>query len=162
MAYTYKVWIVDGKEHFEYGNGQTRKKTFFCGKSDETALFRYLVIRGFVRGHGKSIVKLYETKEQQYSDNVLSALNTVAKKHIYFELLRLDWWERLEKAKAQGYKDIVVLLPRKKLPHTPANIHTMQKQMKALFAQVLDLDLSPKESVQQKMVSTIIIAVVTS
>ena len=58
----------------------------------------------------------------------------------------------MEKAKAQGYKDIVVLLPRKKLPHTPANIHTMQKQMKALFAQVLDLDLSPKESVQQKMV----------
>lgn len=83
---------------------------------------------------------------------MLSALNTVAKKHIYFELLRLDWWERLEKAKAQGYKDIVVLLPRKKLPHTPANIHTMQKQMKALFAQVLDLDLSPRESVQQKMV----------
>ncbi len=28
MAYTYKVWIVDGKEHFEYGNGQTRKKDF--------------------------------------------------------------------------------------------------------------------------------------
>ena len=26
MAYTYKVWIVDGKEHYEYGNGQTRKK----------------------------------------------------------------------------------------------------------------------------------------
>ena len=48
MAYTYKVWIVDGKEHFEYGNGQTRKKD-----SDETALFRYLVIRGFVRGHGQ-------------------------------------------------------------------------------------------------------------
>ena len=153
MAYTYKVWIVDGKEHFEYGNGQTRKKDFPFAESLMKLL--YLDIWSFAdlfEGMGKSIVKLYETKEQQYSDNVLSALNTVAKKHIYFELLRLDWWERLEKAKAQGYKDIVVLLPRKKLPHTPANIHTMQKQMKALFAQVLDLDLSPKESVQQKMV----------
>ena len=137
MAYTYKVWIVDGKEHFEYGNGQTRKKDFPFAESLMKLL--YLDIWSFAdlfEGMGKSIVKLYETKEQQYSDNVLSALNTVAKKHIYFELLRLDWWERLEKAKAQGYKDIVVLLPRKKLPHTPANIHTMQKQMKALFAQV--------------------------
>ena len=119
MAYTYKVWIVDGKEHFEYGNGQTRKKDFPFAESLMKLL--YLDIWSFAdlfEGMGKSIVKLYETKEQQYSDNVLSALNTVAKKHIYFELLRLDWWERLEKAKAQGYKDIVVLLPRKKLPHT--------------------------------------------
>ena len=99
MAYTYKVWIVDGKEHFEYGNGQTRKKDFPFAESLMKLL--YLDIWSFAdlfEGMGKSIVKLYETKEQQYSDNVLSALNTVAKKHIYFELLRLDWWERLEKA----------------------------------------------------------------
>lgn len=84
MAYTYKVWIVDGKEHFEYGNGQTRKKDFPFAESLMKLL--YLDIWSFAdlfEGMGKSIVKLYETKEQQYSDNVLSALNTVAKKHIY-------------------------------------------------------------------------------
>ena len=89
MAYTYKVWIVDGKEHFEYGNGQTRKKDFPFAESLMKLL--YLDIWSFAdlfEGMGKSIVKLYETKEQQYSDNVLSALNTVAKKHIYFELHR--------------------------------------------------------------------------
>ncbi|ABW18206.1 hypothetical protein [Alkaliphilus oremlandii] len=78
-------------------------------------------------GVGKALIKLYETKQQQYADEVLSALNIVAKNHIYFELLRLDWQERLEKAKAQDFKDIVDLLPRKKLTHIPANIHTMQE-----------------------------------
>lgn len=80
MAYTYKVWIVDGKEHFEYGNGQTRKKDFPFAESLMKLL--YLDIWSFAdlfEGMGKSIVKLYETKEQQYSDDVLSALNTVAK-----------------------------------------------------------------------------------
>lgn len=153
MAYTYKVWIADGNEHFEYGNGQTKKKDFPFAESLMELL--YLDVWSFgdlFEGMGKSLVKLYETKEQPYADEVLSALNTVAKKHIYFELLRLDWRERLEKAKAQGYKDIVDLLPRKKLTHIPANIHTMQEQIKTLFAQVLDLNTSPKEPVQKKMV----------
>ena len=69
MAYTYKVWIVDGKEHFEYGNGQTRKKDFPFAESLMKLL--YLDIWSFAdlfEGMGKSIVKLYETKEQQYSD----------------------------------------------------------------------------------------------
>ena len=76
----------------------------------------------------------------------------MVKKHIYFELLRLDWQDRLQKAKAQGCKDIVDLLPRKKLTHIPANVHTMQEQIKTLFAQVLDLDAIPKGPVQKKMV----------
>ena len=135
MAYTYKVWIVDGKEHFEYGNGQTRKKDFPFAESLMKLL--YLDIWSFAdlfEGMGKSIVKLYETKEQQYSDNVLSALNTVAKSTSILNCCALTGGSVWKKPRHEGYKDIVVLLPRKRLPHTPANIHTMQKQMKALFA----------------------------
>lgn len=153
MAYSYKVWIADGREHFEYGNEQTKKKDFPFGESLIELL--YLDVWAFgdlFEVMGKSIMQLYETKEQQYADEVMSALNVIAKKHIYFELLCLDWQERLQKAKAQGYKDIVDLLPRKKLTHIPANIHTMQEQIKTLFTQVLDLDTSCKEPVQKKMV----------
>mgnify|MGYP001434024290 CR=1 FL=1 len=136
MAYTYKVWIVDGKEHFEYGNGQTRKKDFPFAESLMKLL--YLDIWSFAdlfEGMGKSIVKLYETKEQQYSDNVLSALNTVAKKHIYFELLRLDWWERLEKAKAQGYKDGLAT-KKKAAPYSSEHSHHAEADEGALCAGV--------------------------
>lgn len=42
--------------------------------------------------------------------------------------------------------------PRKELTHIPSNLHTMQEQIKTLFAHVLDLDTSPKEPVQKKMV----------
>lgn len=153
MAYTYRVWIADGREHFEYGNGQTKKKDFPFGESLMELLYWDVWSWGeLFEGMGKSLMKLYESKEQRYADEVMSALNTVAKKHIYFELLRLDWQERLEKAKAQEYKDIVDLLPRKKLTQLPSNIHTMQEQIKTLFAQVLDLDASGKEPVQKKMV----------
>lgn len=153
MAYTYKVWIADGREHFEYGNGQTKKKDFPFGESLMKLLYWDVWSWGeLFEGMGKSLMKLYESNEQRYADEVVSALNTVAKKHIYFELLRLDWQERLEKAKAQDYKDIMDLLPRKKLTQLPSNIHTMQEQIKTLFAQVLDLDASGKEPVQKKMV----------
>ena len=118
--------------------GRQGKKDFPFAESLMKLL--YLDIWSFAdlfEGMGKSIVKLYETKEQQYSDNVLSALNTVAKKHIYFELLRLDWWERLEKAKAQGYKDIVVLLPRKKAaPYSSEHSHHAEADEGALCAGV--------------------------
>ena len=153
MAYTYKVWIADGKEHFEYGNEQTKKKGFpFTESLMELLYFDIWSLGELFEGVGKSLMKLYETKEPQYADEVLSALNTVAKKHIHFELLRLDWQERLAKAETQDYKDIVDLLPRKKLTQLPSNIHTMQGQIKTLFAQVLDLDASGKELVQKKMV----------
>ena len=58
----------------------------------------------------------------------------------------------MEIAKAPDYRDIVDLLPRKKLTQLPSNIHTMQEQIKTLLAQVLDLDASGKEPVQKKMV----------
>ncbi|WMJ75950.1 DUF6076 domain-containing protein [Sedimentibacter sp. MB35-C1] len=79
-------------------------------------------------------------------------MDTIAPKHIYFELLRLEWRERLEQANRQNYEDIVNLLPRKVLTHIPSNIHTMQEQIKTIFAYVLDLDTSSKEPVRKKMV----------
>ena len=81
-----------------------------------------------------------------------SVLDTIAPKHIYFELLRLEWRDRLEQAKRQNYENITDLLPRKELTHIPSTVSTMQEQIKTLFAHVLDLDTSPKEPVQKKMV----------
>lgn len=154
MPYRYKVWVTDGVEHFEYGNSQTKKKDLPFGTSLMEML--YLDVSAFVdlfESLGKFLIKLYETKEQRYADEVLYILNAVAEKHIYFELLRLDWQERLEKAKEQDYVNIVDLLPRKKLTHIPSNLHTMQEQVKTLFVRVLDLDTSGMEPVQQKMVN---------
>ncbi|RCX14350.1 hypothetical protein DFR58_11574 [Anaerobacterium chartisolvens] len=153
MAYQYKVWIADGKEHFEYGNKQKKKKDLPFG----TSLMELLYLDAWAYGElfdgiGKAIMDLYSSKEQRYADEVVAALDMVVPKHIYFELLRLEWQERLGQAKRQNYENIVDLLPHKELTHIPSNLHTMQEQIKTLFAHVLDLDTSPKESVQKKMV----------
>ena len=136
MAYTYKVWIVDGKEHFEYGNGQTRKKDFPFAESLMKLL--YLDIWSFAdlfEGMGKSIVKLYETKEQQYSDNVLSALNTVAKKHIYFELLRLvGAFGKSQGTGLQGYCGLAT--KKKAAPYSSEHSHHAEADEGALCAGV--------------------------
>ena len=80
MAYTYRVWIAAGREHFEYGNGQTKKKDFPFGESLMELLYWDVWSWGeLFEGMGKSLMKLYETKEQRYADEVVSALNTVAK-----------------------------------------------------------------------------------
>ena len=42
MRYTYKVWVSDGKEHFEYGNEQKKKKDLPFGTSLERCLTGHL------------------------------------------------------------------------------------------------------------------------
>ena len=153
MRYTYKVWVEDGKEHFEYGNEQKKKKDLPFGTSLMELLYLDVWAYGeLFDGMGKSLMELYSSKEQQYAEEVLATLDTIAPKHVYFELLRLEWRDRLEQAKRQNYENIAGLLPRKELTHIPSNIHTMQEQVNTLFAHVLDLDTSPKEPVQKKMV----------
>lgn len=153
MSCTYKVWAAGGREYFEYGNEQKKKKDLPFGTSLMELLYLDVWAYGeLFDGMGKALMELYSSKEQRYADEVLAALDTIAPKHIYFELLRLEWRDRLEQAKRQNYENVVNLLPRKELTHIPSTIHTMQEQIKTLFARVLDLDTSDKEPVQKKMV----------
>ena len=128
MHYTYKVWVADGNEYFKYGNEQKKKKDLPFG----TSLMELLYLDVWAYGElfdsmGKALMGLYSSKEQRYADEVHTALDTIASKHIYFELLRLEWMDRLEQAKRQNYANVHDLLPRKELTHIPSNIHTMQE-----------------------------------
>lgn len=153
MNYTYKVWAAGGREYFEYGKEQKKKKDFPFGESLMELL--YLDVWAYSElfdGMGKALMELYSSKEQRYADEVLAALDTIAPQHIYFELLRLEWQDRLERLKWRGDETPSQLLPRKELTHIPATVSTMQEQIKTLFTYVLDLDTSPREPVQKKMV----------
>jgi len=152
MAYSFKVYISEEKEFFEYGNGQ---KTIKKGLAFSQSLMDLLYLDIWSYGDlfekvGTAVCKLYETKDGQFADEIRKGLDALAKQHVYFELLRLDWRERLQKAEQQDYKDVIDLLPYKKLTHIPSNISTMQEQIKNLWGQVLDI-LSPDEPIQKKM-----------
>jgi hypothetical protein len=152
MAYSFKVYISGEKEYFEYGNEQkTIKKGFVFSQSLMDLL--YLDIMSYsnlFEKMGADLRQLYSEKDTRLADKVRKGLDTIAKKHIYFELVRLDWLNRLEQAEDRKFEDVVDLLPIKKLTHIPSEIVTIQEQVKRLWENVLDV-LSPKEPIQKKM-----------
>ena len=152
MAYSYKVYISDGKEYFEYGDGQkTTKKSFAFSQSLMDIL--YLDIWSYselFNRMGENLYSLYSNKDLKLVEEIKDDLNTLSKVHVYFEFLRLEWLDKLEQAEKQDFKDVLNLLPRKQLTHLPMNISTMQQQLIALWNHVLDI-LSPDEPMQKKM-----------
>ena len=152
MAYSFKVYISDGKEYFEYGNGQeTTKKSFAFSQSLMDIL--YLDIWSYselFNRMGENLYSLYSGKDMKLVEEIKDDLNTLSKVHVYFEFLRLEWLDKLEQAEKRGFQDIVDLLPRKKLTHLPMNLSTMQRQLMALWNHVLDI-LSSDEPIQKKM-----------
>jgi hypothetical protein len=153
MAYSFKVYISDGKEYFEYDNGQkTTKKSFVFSQSLMDLLYLDIWFYGdLFEKMGKSVRSLYSSRDSQWSDETKKGLDILARQHIYFEFLRLDWMDRLKKAEEQEFQEIVDLLPYKKLTHIPSNIGTMQDQLLDLWRDVLDI-LSPDKPIQKKMV----------
>ena len=105
MAYSFKVYISGEKEYFEYGNEQkTIKKGFVFSQSLMDLL--YLDIMSYsnlFEKMGADLRQLYSEKDTRLADKVRKGLDTIAKKHIYFELVRLDWLNRLEQAEVKKY-----------------------------------------------------------
>ena len=81
----------------------------------------------------------------------------MASRHVYFELLRLDWtgavWTAAERVPHHG--DLQDLLPHKKISHISTAASTpCSSSIKVLIAQALDMD-GEKKSVSEKMVAVL-------
>lgn len=153
MAYSFKVYISDGKEYFEYGNGQkTTKKSFAFSQSLLDMMYLDIWSYGdLFERMGKALYSLYSGKDPKLVMEIKDILDTLSKVHVYFEFLHLEWLDKLEEAEKQGFKNIVDLLPRKKLTHLPMNLSTIQRQLMAIWNSVLDI-LSPDKPMQKKLV----------
>ncbi len=159
MSYTFQTYIINGRETYLYG--ERRAFSPWETKSDfpfPESLMRlvYLDIgklEPLFQKMDKALLSLFEYKESQYADVILSCLEDLASVHIYFRLLQLDWKQKLTQAAERKYENASMLLPRKQLSHIPSNLDTMQKQIKGLFAAVLDMDSKEPGTVSEKMVS---------
>ena len=81
---------------------------------------------------------------------VRSGLDELARKHIFYEALRLDWYDRLARAKDapdSGAFDKIAW--SKTLRHTPSRLYAKQKHIADLFENVL-LYGSGKESIRER------------
>lgn len=147
----FKAYIYDGREYFEYDD-EGREKADLPFPENLLSLL-YLDIWQYERltkQMNRALLRLYETRDEKYAADIHTSLDELANAHICFQFLRLDWNRRLDEAAQRHYEDVIDLLPHKALSHIPSNIDTMQKQIRMIFTQVLDLD-GERLPVQEKL-----------
>ena len=166
MSYTYFTYIANGKEHYVYGerddsvriasgivkNGRTtlrpvpaflltQKKSFPFSESLMRLLdLDYFKLDEICKRIDRALLRLYRESEPRCADEVRDGLDELAREHIYFEFLRLDWRERLRKAEEKNFQRVQELLPHKRISQLPSEIDVRQKQILELLPHVLDLD----------------------
>ena len=155
--YIFKTYIDSGREYYEYTDAadreQTIKKDFPFPESLMELLYMDIwELEPITKKMDKALLSFYQSKDYNELQIVAAGLNELASRHIYFELLRLDWSERLIAAERVTPKEYLRLLPHKKISHIYSNIDTMQRQIIGLIAHALDMD-GEKKSVSEKMVA---------
>ena len=154
--YLFKTYIDGGREYYEYTDAadreQTIKKDFPFPESLMSLLYMDIwELEPITKRMDKALMSFYQSRDYNELQTVAAGLNELASRHICFELLRLDWLERLDMVDSTAPGDFQDLLPHKKISHLCSSIDTMQKQIKGLIAQVLNMD-GEKKPVSEKMV----------
>ena len=155
--YIFKTYIDSGREYYEYTDAadreQTIKKDFPFPESLMSLLYMDIwELEPITWKMDRALLSFYQSRDNNELQTVVAGLNELAPRHICFELLRLDWLERLDMVDGTAPGDFQDLLPHKKISHLCSSIDTMQRQIKGLIAQVLDMD-GEKKPVSEKMVA---------
>ena len=155
--YIFKTYIDSGREYYEYTDAADREQTIRKDLPFPKSLMSLLYmdiweLEPITKKMDKALMSFYQSKDYNDLQIVAAGLDELAPRHICFELLRLDWLERLDMVDSTAPRDFQDLLPHKKISHLCSNIDTMQKQIKGLIAQALDMD-GEKKSVSEKMVA---------
>ena len=155
--YIFKTYIDSGREYYEYTDVTDREQTIkrdfpFPENLMELLYMDTQVLEAITKKMDKALLAFYQSGVKDDLQVVAAGLDELASRHVYFELLRLDWLERLDMVDSTAPGDFQDLLPHKKISHLCSSIDTMQKQIKGLIAQVLDMD-GEKKPVSEKMVA---------
>ena len=155
--YIFRTYINGGREYYEYTDAadreQTIKKDFPFPESLMSLLYMDIwELEPITKRMDRALLAFYQSRDYNELQIVAAGLKELAPRHICFELLRLDWLERLDMVDSTAPGDFQDLLPHKKISHLCSSIDTMQKQIKGLIAQVLDMD-GEKKFVSEKMVA---------
>ena len=156
-TYIFKTYIDGGREYYEYTDAADRERTIKKDFPFPESLMSLLYmdiweLEPITKRMDRALLAFYQSRDYNELQIVAAGLKELAPRHICFELLRLDWLERLDMVDSTAPRDFQDLLPHKKISHLCSSIDTMQKQIKGLIAQVLDMD-GEKKPVSEKMVA---------
>ena len=130
--YLFYTYFEDGREYFVYKDltfERSHKKEKDFPFLESLLLFTYLDIwpmEGLFKEMDKALLNFYRERDFDSQAAVMSTLEELAKKHIYFEFLRLDWQSRFRNAEHHP-DDVQEILPHKQLRHIPSDLDTLQK-----------------------------------
>jgi len=161
MGFKFQCWTDGIQEFFRweantslYATKRTIKKDFDFTQS----LLEFIDLNtddlfDICNPMGEAIKELYRKPDGDVAPLRIS-LDKLAEKHIYFQFLRLQWFDKLD-AYLLGIYDgeIYNFMRYKGLTHIPMNIITAQHQVRFLIDKVLDKDANQEKSVQKGMAS---------
>ena len=160
MGYIFKCWTDGTREVFQWGTVEkkydkkwTNKKSFAFTQS-LLALLDLNVedLWNPTERMGKMIRELYGKPDGSGDTfNLHHEFDALARKHIFFEFLRLDWQDRLERYNQKDFEgDVDRFIWYKDITWIPSNIGAWQSQMKNLLTKALDAT-ARKQTVQKAM-----------
>ena len=121
--YIFKTYIDGGREYYEYTDAADREQTIKKDFPFPESLMELLYmdtqeLEAITKKMDKALLAFYQSGAKDDLQVVAAGLDELASRHVYFELLRLDWTERLKAAERVTPKEYLRLLPHKKnQPH---------------------------------------------
>ena len=156
LNYQFKTCITNGKELYAFVEEElndhwmsTRNAVF----PESLISFLYLdmeQMRPTLRRLSDGVRRVISEKSRVESDRVYQLFCDLANVHVYFELLRLEWKFRLDRARYMGYEFPQNFLQVEYLDEMPDRLLTLQRQALDLLTQIWVKDTSEK-SVDEKM-----------
>ena len=111
-----------GREYYEYTDAADREQTIKKDFPFPESLMELLYmdtqeLEAITRKTDKALLAFYQSSAKDDLQVVAAGLDELASRHVYFELLRLDWLERLDMVDSTAPGDFQDLLPHKKISH---------------------------------------------
>ena len=139
-GYTFKTYICNGREYYEYDAASTDrddrtesgpektsarvKKEFLFPESLLSLVYLDTdKLDLLVKRIDKAIREFLPTKDERYVREALEGLDELARVHVYFELTRLEWRWRFAELKASGGENRSEWLPRRRITRIPAYVN---------------------------------------
>lgn len=146
----FKTYIVEDKECYRY--------TYDLEDPSLTAIPEFpfpesLVSMAYLdRGRYEPVLaklsaalsELSKHHTQDIADQISELLFELGRVHVYFEVLRVDWQNRLAQSAQNGYQSLLELFPGNECIGLAEGITQRQQKIQRLFASVLDMDSPPK------------------
>lgn len=151
MNKTFKIWLEGDQEHFSFEEAGRHASFPFAHQLME---FLYLDVSTLTETEqfNKHFQQFRESRDSHLRFAMRDDLAELGNRHLFFIPVFLKWRDFFSTATPEQE---ILDMPYKKITHIPANVQTLQGQVKDLLADVLDPASHPspkEESAQERMI----------